>query len=228
MTSFNPSNASIILEAYDRIGIRPAEITREQMSSAVRSINYELQSMANFVPLLWKVDLRSIVLEQGTATYDLPDDTVTILDVYIQTQAGNPSNDPIDRILLPISRTDYAMYPDKTIQAPPSVFWYDRLQSPTITVWQTPDGNGPYTLFYYRMARMDDAATQMGQTADVQYLFLEALVAGVTARLAQKFRPELFAAMKADAKERLAEAISENIERVDTYILPEISGYWNP
>lgn len=189
-------------------------------------MNLELQSWGNRGPSLWKIDLQQISLIQGQSTYNLPVDTAEILDVYIQTQQGG--GDPVNRIILPISRTDYAMFPDTVQQAPPTVYWYDRTESPTITFWQPPDQNGPYTAFYYRQTKIQDAYPTMGQTPDVTFLFLDALCAGVASRLALKYRPELFTVLKSEAKEAWMMAAEENREFVDFYIRPNLDGYYPP
>jgi hypothetical protein len=56
-----------------------------------------------------------------------------ILDMYISY--GSPST---DRLIFPISRSEYAAYPDKTTQGTPTVFWFDRLIAPTFTLWPVP------------------------------------------------------------------------------------------
>ncbi len=195
------------------------------MISATRSLNLELQSWSNRGVNLWKVDLQSITLVQGQVTYSVPANTVDILDVYIETeyQAGQP----IDRVILPISRTDYSMIPNKLQQAPPTVYWYDKIESPTITVWTAPDGAGPYTLFYYRMYQVQDAAATMGQTPEITYLFQDALCAGLAARLAQKFAQPIFLAMKQEAKEAWMLAAEENREMVDIWISPQVWNYYS-
>lgn len=81
---FQLSNADLILEAFDRVEMRPPAITGAHMISARRSLQLELQRWSNFVPLLWAVDLISIPLIQGVTTYALPANTVSLLDVYVR------------------------------------------------------------------------------------------------------------------------------------------------
>lgn len=204
--------------------MRPAELTRENMKSAIRSLNLGLQTFGNRGLSLWEIALNSITLVQGTSVYSLPTNIVNVLDVYIETSPGGGT--PIDRILLPISRSDYASYPNKTDQAPPTVYWFDRINAPTMTVWQPPDGAETYTLKYYTMLRVQDAAATMGQTVDIPYLFLEALCSDLAARLAQKYAPARFQEMKQEAGAQFIEAATENREYVQTFITPDLSGYY--
>lgn len=386
--SFNPAIADVLLEAFDRCGIRGSSLSREHIISGRRSINFELQSWGNRVPLLWTVDLQSINLEQGISTYPLPTNTVAILDAYRETYSlpttvtqapdfntiigqsnvtvnqtahglvindwvnfliqvsvggillygqyqvnsvigpdqytigtnsvatstvanggsvpsftttlsspiitvilnnhgysvGNGFNvyadtfvggveltgvyviisvtdantftfsqsinassaqtvsensgdvtfttqyqgqDPIDQFMMPISRSEYAMYPDKVIQGPPTVYWFDRLSpTPTVTVWQTPDGNGPYAFKFYRMRQIQDASPTNGQTADVPYLFLDALCSGVATRLARKFAPAMVKDLMVESGLAWKLAIEENVERTPIMIVPDLSQYW--
>lgn len=381
-------NAGVITEAFGRCGIRPAALTREHFISATRSLNLALSAWSNRGVNLWQVDLISVPLVQGTTTYDLPSNTVNVLDAYIETYSlqttvsqvpnfstlagsdtvtveivgnglvennwlniiipvsiggiilqglyqvatvlnaneftitaaseatltvnnggalpvftatnlsasigvafanhgllvGNTfivqestmvdgqilqgsyivatvpnansftfivseastSNDtetensgncvimtqfnsgyPFDRILTSISRTDYAAQPNKLQQGPPTVFWFDRLSPiPTVTMWYTPDGNGPYVVFFYRMRRVQDAYAVNGQTPDVPYRFLESLTADVAARLARKYAPALYASLQADAKFEWEQSSIEDRERVQLFLCPDTSGYF--
>lgn len=221
---FNMSNSSILLESFDRIGIRQPEITRNQMQSARRSLNLELQSYMNKGPNLWEIELQSIDLEQGQSTYTLPQYIQAVYDVYIETGTG--TSNPIDRILLPISRSDYASYPNKITQGPPNVYWFNRQETPILTLWTPPDGNGPYVVYYYAMRRVQDASPTMGQTPDVPYRFLDALCAGVAARLSLKFAPDKYAMLKTEAKESWAEAFYEDREMVDIHMVCDLTGYY--
>lgn len=146
-------------------------------------------------------------------------------EVQLQTQANSP--DPIDRILTSISRTDYAAYPDKVMQGPPTTFWFDRLSPiPTVTLWQVPDQNGPYQFYYYRMRRIQDAYATGGQTADIPYLFLDALCADMAMRLARKYAQALLPGLQQEAKEAWVQAAEENRERVTLFLCPDTSSYF--
>lgn len=147
-------------------------------------------------------------------------------DVQIMTQAS--SADPIDRIMTSISRTDYAALPDKSVPGVPTTFWFDRLSPiPTATVWQVPDGNGPYVFFYYRMRRIQDANAQSGETADIPYRFIDALCAELAYRLSGKYAPQLKMSLKEDMDVAWAQAAEEDRERVQLFLQPDLSGYYN-
>src|SRR5438128_495389 len=73
---FNPTGGEFILNAFDRIQIRPTEIEATQMSRAIMELNFALARF-NTMPgqNLWTIDLISIPLVQGTATYSVDAET---------------------------------------------------------------------------------------------------------------------------------------------------------
>jgi hypothetical protein len=173
---------------------------------------------------LWKVDLVTVPLVQGTATYTVDASTITILDAYITTTTAGAST---NRIILPISRTEYASYPTPTQQGFPSVFWFDRLLSPTITLYQVPDGTQT-SLSYYRLRQIQDANFTGGQQVEIPYYFLEAFTFGLAARLALIWKPEKAAVIKAEADEAYQIAATQNVENSAIYISPMLAGYYRP
>lgn len=383
------SNADVIIEALDRCEIRPPAVTGEHMISARRSLNLEMVSWNNSVPLLWKIDALPtlIPLQQGVSVYNLPTDTVTMLDTYLRTfqllnqfnvapeftttlnsttvQAVVPNNgmlpqywfqiatpiavgglvlfgfyqitevidtntfqftatsaatanaistgllpllttqlasttvqvtlanhgyvagqtfniaaqttvggitllgsytissvsdannffiqtfmtpssatsayenngqvriqaqsfnaNPIDRILTPIGRTDYAQFPDKFRQTIPTQYFFERNVNPTVTMYQVPDQNGPYVLSTYLMRRIQNANPSMGEIPDIHYLFLDALCAKLAARLAVKYAKKMLPLLKEEANEAWALATTENRERAEDFIVPNLAPYF--
>lgn len=144
-----------------------------------------------------------------------------------QLVGQNTTAQPIDRVLNPISRTDYAALPDKIQQGFPTTMWFDRLLNPTLTLWQVPDGNGPCELLYYRVSQLEDAYPSMGQTPDVPYRGLEALTADLAWFLAKEWAPALETQRKADAESARALFMSDDRERVGFFVTPDFSSYYN-
>jgi hypothetical protein len=216
---FNPALGEIVLYAYMNIGIRPTAVLQEHMESARMATNMMLSRWANQGVNLWAVDLITTPLVEGQATYDVDPNTVMILDAY--TTAGGP-----DRVIMPISRTEYASYPNKTQQGFPTSFWFDRLISPTVTLWPVPDGNSATTLKYYRVRRIQDANLRNGQQVEVPYLWLEAFADGLAYRLARIWAPQMAVNLKMQADESYQIAAVQNVENTPVYISPMIGGYF--
>lgn len=216
--TFNPGLGEIVLYAYQNIGVRPAAVLQEHMESARMAANMMLARFSNMGVNLWAVDLVTTPLVQGTTTYPVDANTVMILDAYIVS-------DSIDRIILPISRTEYASYPNKAQQGFPTTFWFDRLISPTVTLWPVPDGSQT-SLKYYRVRRLQDSNLQGGEQVEIPYLWLEAFADGLTYRLARIWAPQMAPALKAQADESYEIAAAQGIEQAQQYISPQLSGYW--
>mgnify|MGYP003351675343 CR=1 FL=1 len=117
--TFNPSLGELTLYAYNLIGVRNTAVLQEHMEAARMASNMLCSRWANQGVNLWAVDLVTVPLVQGQATYSVDGNTVMILDAYMETVNG--ASQPIDRIILPISRTEYASYPNKEQQAIPKI-----------------------------------------------------------------------------------------------------------
>jgi hypothetical protein len=225
--AYNPSIGEIVLYAFNLIGLRSTAITQEHMNSAKQAMNMLLSSWANRGVNLWKVDLVSVPLVAGQSTYTVEDRTIMVLDAYVSTPESSGSGAFTDRIISPISRSEWATYPNKTQQGFPTVFWFDRLIAPTITIWPVPDGSGaPTNLNYYRVKQIEDAGLPGGETADIPYRWMDAFSSGLGYYLARLWAPERKADMKADAEEAYMIAAAQDVENVQFYISPMIGGYF--
>ena len=231
--NFNPSLGEIVVYSYNLIGIRGTALLQEHMEAARMASNMLCARFSNQGVNLWAVDLVTTPLVTDQATYSVDANTVMILDAYVQ---NDDSGANIDRIILPVSRTEYASYPTKEQQGFPTVYWFDRLISssrstgsagPSVTLWPVPNtDNGPQSLKYYRVRQIQDSALQNGQTVEIPYLWLEAFAYGLALRLAQIWNPQAVAMIKPMADESYQIAADQNIETAQQYISPMISGYF--
>jgi hypothetical protein len=218
--AFNPALGEIVLYAYQNIGVRPASVLQEHMESARMATNMMLSRWSNQGVNLWAVDLVTVPLVAGQTTYAVDGNTIMVLDAYTTTSSG------IDRVIMPISRTEYASYPNKTQQGFPTSYWFDRLVSPTLTLWPVPDGSSATILKYYRVRQVQDANLQNGENVEVPYRWLEAFADGLTYRLARIWQPQMAVALKGQADESYQIAADQDVEAVPTYISPMLSGYF--
>lgn len=217
--TFNPALGEIVLNAFARIGVRRTAILAGHLADAKTEANLLQAEWNNKQVNLWTVDLVSTALTAGTASYDVGDETVMILDAYI-------TNNSIDYVIAPISRTEYSAIPDKTQQGRPTQFWFDRLENSILYLWPVPDSNGPYTLNYYRCKLIQDADLANGLNLQVTQLWLDAFAAGLAFRLARIYAPQLREQLKTDYQEAWNIAASQNVENTPLYITPGLSGYY--
>ena len=222
--NFQPSLGELVLNAFARCGVRRTAIMQEHMTDARFETNLMLSSWANQGVNLWEVVLISVPLIQGQTTYTVPAKVVMILDAVIQQNTGTSSQ--FDRVIMPISRTEYSQTPNKLQQAPPTVFWFDRLINPTVTLWPVPDQTSTYTLNYYAVTQIQDAELTDAQTVDIPYRWLDALAAGLAARLAAIYAPDRMQMLEAKAQQAYIIAATQDTENVGLYIMPGLNGYF--
>ena len=183
VTTFNLDLSEIVEEAFERCG---AELrTGYDLKTARRSMNLMFADWANRGVNLWTVEQGSIPLVQGTATYNLPDYTVDLLEHVIRTGAGNVSTQA-DLTITRISVSTYSTIPNKLTQARPIQVYINRQEDiPTVTLWPIPDGSQSYSFVYWRLRRIQDAGNGVN-TMDVPFRFLPCLVAGLSYYLSMK------------------------------------------
>ena len=221
--AYNPAFSDVVMAAYARCGIRRTAVTTEQLVDAANEGNLELVRFSNLQPLLWKSELVSLPLTQGTATYVLDKNIVMLLLVTIQTGSGASLQ---NRTLGPLSTVEYAALPNQTNQAPPTSYWFDRQITPQLTFWPVPDSGGPYTALLRCVTQVQDAAIPSGTTLDLPYRALDAFTAGLAYRLARIHAQQLEAVRKADAAEAWAIFSGNDVESVPFYILPGVGSYY--
>lgn len=195
-TNFNLQLNEIVEEAFERAG---AELrSGYDLRTARRSLNLLTIEWANRGINLWTIEQGQIALTQGTITYDLPIDTIDLLDMVVRTQTGiNQTDININRI----SVSTYATIPNKNAQGRPIQVWINRqsgatypndtpppatvVQNPQINVWPCPDQSNYYTFVYWRLRRIQDAGNGVN-TEDIPFRFLPCLVAGLAYYIAMK------------------------------------------
>lgn len=181
--AFNLDLTELVEEAFERVG---SELrTGYDLKTARRSLNLLFADWANRGVNMWTFEQGSITMIPGQATYDLPADTVDLLEHVIRTGAGSAATQA-DLTITRISVSTYATIPNKLAQARPIQVWIERLQAaPRITVWPVPDASQTYTFVYWRMRRIDDAGSGVN-TMDVPFRFIPCMVAGLAYYLAMK------------------------------------------
>lgn len=189
-SSFDLQISDLFEEAYERAG---SELrSGYDFRTARRSFNLLTSEWANRGINLWTVESGSIALVAGTATYNLPVDTIDLIEHVIRQNPGNSSTQT-DINISRISVSTYSTIPNKLNTGRPIQVYINRqsgiatpagIQYPTITVWPVPSDNS-YTFVYWRLRRLQDAGNGDG-TADIPYRFLPALTAGLAYQIAMK------------------------------------------
>ncbi len=225
-TDFNLNLNELVEEAFERCG---AEVrSGYDLRTARRSLNLLTIEWANRGINLWTVEQGSIPLVQGQITYDLPADTIDLLDHVIRTQSGQAQTDiNISRI----SVDTYSTIPNKNAQGRPIQVWINRqsgadypvtgVSYPQINVWPAPEQSNYYTFVYWRLRRIQDAGRGV-TTQDIPFRFLPVLVAGLAYHLSMKIpgAMERTPALKAMYEELWTQASDEDREKAPLRIAP--------
>jgi hypothetical protein len=182
VANFNLDLSEIVEEAFERAG---GELrTGYDLRTARRSLNLLFADWANRGINMWTFEQGTINLIPGTATYNLPTDTVDLLEHVIRTGAGVESTQA-DLTITRISVSTYATIPNKLQQARPIQIWIERLDQPRVTLWPVPDNSQTYQLVYWRMRRIQNAGDGVN-TMDMPFRFIPCMVAGLAYYLALK------------------------------------------
>ena len=220
-TAFDMDFTEIAEEAWERAG-------REMRSgydlrTARRSMNLMTIEWQNRGINMWTIDSGTISLVSGTSQYNLPADTVDLLDHVIRTNAGNTATQS-DLTISRIGVSTYSSIPNKLTTGRPIQVFVERLATqPRINVWPVPDSN-IYTFVYFRMRRIQDAGDGV-ETADMTFRFLPCLVAGLAYHIAMKV-PELtdrVTMLKAAYDEQYNLAAGEDREKTSERYVPRVA-----
>ena len=216
--TFNLDLSEIVEEAFERCG---SELrTGYDLRTARRSLNLMFAEWASRGLNMWTFEQGTINLVPGTATYNLPTDTVDLLEHVIRTGAGNVATQA-DLTITRISVSTYATIPNKLTQARPIQIWVERLDQPRVTVWPVPDNSQTYQLVYWRLRRIQDAGDGTN-TMDMPFRFVPCMVAGLAYHLSMKIPGaiERMGPLKAQYDEAWALASTEDREKASDRFVP--------
>lgn len=218
VADFDLDLVELIEEAGERCGyeIRSGYDFR----TARRSLNLLFADWANRGLNLWTLEQGTIPLVAGTASYDLPADTVDLLEAVIRTGTGTSQAD----IIMPrISASVYASIPNKNQRGRPYQMWVDRQIVPRVTLWQVPDQTNLYTFVYWRLKRIQNAGDGPNTQA-LPFRFLPAMVAGLAYYLALKVPGGLdrLSVLKTQYDEAWMQASDEDREKAPVRLVPRV------
>ena len=226
-TDFNLDLNNLVEEAFERCGQELR--SGYDMRTARRSLNLLTIEWANRGLNLFTIEKVEQVLTYNVGDYDIPVDTIDLLDHVIRTGTGQNQTDiNITRI----SVSTYAMIPNKNATGRPIQVWFQRktgatgptsvVSYPQIHVWPTPDNSQTYTFVYWRLRRLQDAGNGInGQ--DIPFRFLPCLVAGLASYLSMKLPnvdPTRIQMLKADYEQQYQLAADEDREKAAIRFVP--------
>ena len=234
-STFNLDLNNLVEEAFERCG---AELrTGYDLRTARRSLNLLTIEWANRGINMWTIEQITIPLVQGQIVYDLPVDTIDLLDHVVRTGTGQNQTDiNITRI----SESTYLTIPNKNAQGRPIQVWINRqsgaaypdglippgteIKYPQINVWPAPEQSNFYTFVAYRLRRIEDAGDGGTHMQDIPFRFLPAMVAGLAYYMSLKI-PGAFERsqyLKAEYEQAYQLAADEDREKAAIRLAPRM------
>lgn len=226
---------NIIEEAFERCG---QEIrTGYEWRTARRSLNLLTVEWANRGINLWTIEQGSLALNQDQIVYELPVDTIDLLEHVVRTGTGQ---NQADLTITRISVSTYATIPNKNATGRPIQVWVNRqsgatypsggrpagtnsttgVDHPQIYVWPAPDQSSYYTFVYWRMRRIQDAGENGLVTQDIPFRFLNCMIAGLAYYLSMKIAPDRMEALKLQYDEQWKYASEEDRDKAAVRFVP--------
>ena len=214
-TNFEPNVTEFIEEAYERCG---AELrTGYDLKTAIRSVNLMLAEWANRGLNQWTIEQATQTVTEGTTDYSLNSNVIDILDVVLRRTINQTQTDiSMNRV----SRSEYLNIPNKTTNARPSQFFFDKLSSPLLKIWPAPE-NSTDILVFNKLVRMDDA-DKGTNTMDMPFRFYPCFVAGLAYYLSQNKNPQLTPQLKSLYEEEFRRAADQDEDRASFRVRPDI------
>jgi|TARA_R100000750_G_scaffold3174_1_gene2725 hypothetical protein len=212
----------VIQEAYDRIGGDP--ILGYDVRSARRSLNIMFSDWANRGYNQWTVEEKDLTIVKSTISYDLPADTIDIINANIKESTG------LYYAMSRLGLNDYSAIQNKATESRPTQFYLQRTSTPKIYLYPAPDDSTD-VVNYWRIRRIMDvtASTVAGveQNTDVPSRAIECMCSGLTFFLSQK-RPNIDINRRAELKldyESAFERLIAGDDSPSTRIIPSTSYY---
>jgi hypothetical protein len=165
----------------------------EVITGATSGATTTLSAVVDFSDVQNTIDMLSAVLRRTNVDYSIPR----------------------------VSRDDYLTIPNKSTQGRVDQFFLNRLITPQLEVWPTPDNNTDI-IVYNRLTRIQDADTFIN-TMEIPFRFYPCLTAGLAYYLSLKFAPDRTTLLKTLYEEEFIAAATEDRDRASFTIQPSIA-----
>lgn len=212
--AFNLDVATAIEEAYELAGLEAR--TSYDAVTARRSLNIMFADWSNRGIQMWEVSKVELTLTEGDNDYSINAYDIDILDAYIQRTVNGVITDyTLDRV----DRNEYVGIPNKATKARPTEFWLERLKTPVIHLYPTPE-NSTDKLIYYSWQRIEDASAS-AQDVDIPSRFMPCLASGLAYYLCLKKNTQKLPIIKQQYEQDLANALKYDEDRSSIRLVPK-------
>jgi hypothetical protein len=191
--NYDPQIVEVIDEAFERGALMdPKDIGQRHLESFFRSLKTMLNSeWSNIGVRRWMIQQAQEPMTVGKGDFRLPIGAIDIVGAVLRRSNA-------DTELYPISRDDYLAIPTKTINGRPDRYWVDRqagnfsatLSNKRVYLWQRGSNTTDIVVYDYFRQIQDVGAPK--NTPQIPTNAMAALMAGMSAYMAEKFKPERF------------------------------------
>ena len=212
--TFSLNVATAIEEAYELAGLEAR--TSYDAITARRSLNIMFADWSNRGIQMWEINKVELTLTEGTSEYTINAFDIDVLDAYIQKNVSDVITDyTIDRI----DRNEFIGIPNKATKARPTEYWLERLKTPVIHLYPTPE-NSTDKLIYYVWRRIEDADASV-QDIDIPSRFMPCLASGLAYYLCLKKNTQKLPIIKQQYEQDLLNALKYDEDRSPLKIVPK-------
>lgn len=209
VTPLADSNYSLTVEySFDTVNWTPVYVSPTQLYPAYQTTWFVVEHALN--ARAWRIT------ETGG-------ETLAIQQIYFDQPSTFGTG---DRLLSALSRSEDMAIATKMNTGFPSGYYFKQIIPPVLVMWPVPTVTPSQTNILYTNYRYAQDITQMFQNAEVPQRFYDALVAGISARLALKFAPDRYQLMKSEAEDAYAVAAKTDFENVPLRFQPDFTGYF--
>ena len=211
--AFSLDVATAVEEAYELAGLEAR--TSYDAITARRSMNIMFADWSNRGIQMWEVSKVELTLTEGTNEYAINSYDIDVFDAYIERTVGGVVTDyTLDRI----DRNEYVGIPNKSTKARASEYWVERLKSPVIHLYPTPE-NSTDKLVYYVWRTIEDSSAQINDV-DIPTRFMPCLVSGLAYYLCLKKNVQKLPIMKEQYEQDLMNALKYDEDRSPVRLVP--------
>jgi hypothetical protein len=212
--AFSLDVAVAIEEAYELAGLEAR--TSYDAVTARRSLNIMFADWSNRGIQMWEVSKVTTTLTEGTSEYEINAYDIDILDAYIQKTVSSIVTDySINRI----DRNEFINIPTKATKARPTQYWLERVKTPVIHLYPTPE-NSTDKLIYYVWQRIQDSSASINDV-DIPSRFMPPLVSGLAFYLCLKKNPQKVELLKGQYEQDLMNALKYDEDRSSIRLVPK-------
>ena len=211
--AFTLSTADVIEEAYELAGLELR--TGYDANAARRCLNIMFADWSNRGVQLWEVEQVTTSLVKDTASYDLNEYDIDILDAVIRRTSGGTTNDlQMERI----DRSEYFNIPVKSSTGRPTQFYLERTRTPKIYLYPKPE-NSTDKLITYRWKRIQDVNAST-EDQDLPARFIPCMVSGLAYYISVKKNPQKSMMLKQMYEEDFRRAYESDRDRSSLHLVP--------